>query len=198
MYDYISGKLVNKNLDYVCIDINGLAYICHIPFKTYENLVDINDNEKLYVHLHIKEDAFTLYGFKTTDERKLFRLFISVSGIGPKIAIAILSVFTPSEIKNIILNEDYKFLSKVNGLGVKKAQKLIIEIKDKIDKTIEVSNDNNMFEINIVKNELLLALESLGYNKIKLEDYISNEEIIEIKDSGKLMKEILKKISNFK
>lgn len=196
MYDYISGNLVTKALDYACIDVNGVGYILYIPFKIYENLNEINSFEKLYTYLHVKEDDMRLYGFKTITERSIFKKVISVSGIGPKIALAILSVYTPGEISSMVLSDDYKMLSKVNGLGVKKAQKLIIELKDKLD-DIEAS-ETNTFKLHIVKNEIKLALEALGYVKLKIEDYITDEEINEVRDSGKLMKEILKKLSKKK
>lgn len=196
MYDYISGKLVTKALDYACIDVNGVGYILYIPFKTYENLNEINSFEKLYTYLHVKEDDMRLYGFKTITERSIFKKVISVSGIGPKIALAILSVYTPGEISSMVLSDDYKMLSKVNGLGVKKAQKLIIELKDKLDDIEAI--ETNTFKLHIVKNEIKLALEALGYVKLKIEDYITDEEINEVRDSGKLMKEILKKLSKKK
>lgn len=193
MYEYINGKLTMKKLDSVCLDVNGVGYLCNISFKTYENLVELGELEKLYIHLMVKEDDLSLYAFKTEEERKLFKLFISMSGIGPKIALAILSMYSSSEIVSIVKNDDYKTLSRVNGLGVKKSQKLIIEVKDKIENILVY--DENVFEISIIKNEIKLALESLGYNKIKLDDYISDEDIQRVKDSAKLMKTILIKIS---
>lgn len=193
MYEYIKGKLTIKALDYACIDVNGVGYILYIPFKTYENLGIIDSEQILYTHLQVKEDDMKLYGFKTLEERNLFRKIISVNGIGPKIALAILSMYAPSEITSIILNEDAKMLSKVNGLGLKKAQKLIIELKDKVD-SIGLENVE-IFNKHIIKNEIKQALEALGYVKLKIEDYITDDEIEKINDSGAIMKVILRKIS---
>lgn len=193
MYEYIKGKLTIKALDYACIDVNGVGYILYIPFKTYENLDSIDSEQILYTHLQVKEDDMKLYGFKTLEERNLFRKIISVNGIGPKIALAILSMYAPSEITSIILNEDAKMLSKVNGLGLKKAQKLIIELKDKVD-SIGIENIE-IFNKHIIKNEIKQALEALGYVKLKIEDYITDDEIEKINDSGAIMKVILRKIS---
>lgn len=193
MYEYIRGKLSSKALDNACIDVNGIGYILYIPFKTYENLVNIGEDEKLYAYMHVKEDDIRLYGFKTLNERNLFRKIITVSGIGPKIGLTILSVYTPNELVNIISNEDAKLLSKVNGLGIKKAQKLIIELKDKVDSILEENVE--VFTNYIIKSEIKQALEALGYNKLKLEDYITDKEIEEIKDSGQIMKIILRKLS---
>lgn len=194
MYEYIRGKLSSKALDNACIDVNGIGYILYIPFKTYENLVNIGEAEKLYAYMHVKEDDIRLYGFKTLNERNLFRKIITVSGIGPKIGLTILSVYTPNELVSIISNEDAKLLSKVNGLGIKKAQKLIIELHDKLDDMIH-EKDIQVFSTHIIKSEIKQALEALGYSKLKLEDYITDAEINEIRDSGKLMKVILRKLS---
>ena len=144
--------------------------------------------------MHVKEDDIRLYGFKTLNERNLFRKIITVSGIGPKIGLTILSVYTPNELVSIISNEDAKLLSKVNGLGIKKAQKLIIELHDKLDDMIH-EKDIQVFSTHIIKSEIKQALEALGYSKLKFEDYITDAEINEIRDSGKLMKVILRKLS---
>lgn len=191
MYEYINGSLVVKELEHIALECMGVAYLIYIPFKTYEALGNIGETEKIYIHMNVKEDDITLYGFKNINERKIFKQIIKVSGIGPKIALSVLSTFNYSEIGSIINNENAKLLAKVPGLGLKKAQKLIIELKDKVD--LLDSTDN--FNLHIVKNEVSMALETLGYNKIKIEDYISNEEIEKLSDSALIMKEILKKIA---
>lgn len=191
MYEYISGKIVEKNLEYIAIDISGLAYLIYVPFKTYEKLDD--EFAKLYIYQKVKEDDIKLYGFYSKFEREVFAKIISVSGIGPKIALSILSSFNAQEFLAIINANDYKILSSVPGLGSKKAQKLIIELKDKFD---NFDVDNKLFETKVIKNELKMALSSLGYTNIEIDKYISEEEIIELNDSGKLMKLILQKIGN--
>ena len=191
MYEYINGNIVIKELDHVALECMGVAYLIYIPFKTYDSIGSIGQVEKLYIHMNVKEDDITLYGFKTINERKIFKSVIKVSGIGPKIALSILSTFNSSEISNIISTENSKLLSTVPGLGIKKAQKLIIELKDKFYIEDEVSR----FNVHIIKNELSMALDSLGYSKIKIEEYITNDEIEKIADSGLIMKEILKKIA---
>lgn len=191
MYEYINGSLVVKELEHIALECMGVAYLIYIPFKTYEALGNIGETEKIYIHMNVKEDDITLYGFKNINERKIFKQIIKVSGIGPKIALSVLSTFNYSEIGSIINNENAKLLAKVPGLGLKKAQKLIIELKDKVE--LLESTDN--FNLHIVKNEVSMALETLGYNKIKIEDYISNEEIEKLSDSALIMKEILKKIA---
>lgn len=192
MYEYINGNIAIKELDHVALECMGVAYLIYIPFKTYEVMGSVGQVEKLYIHMNVKEDDITLYGFKTTNERKIFKSVIKVSGIGPKIALSILSTFSASEISSIISSENSKLLSTVPGLGIKKAQKLIIELKDKFDIDSEVSD----FNIHIIKNEVSMALDSLGYTKVKIEDYITNDEIEKLADSGHIMKEILKKIAS--
>lgn len=191
MYEYINGSLVVKELEHIALECMGVAYLIYIPFKTYEALGNIGETEKIYIHMNVKEDDITLYGFKNINERKIFKQIIKVSGIGPKIALSVLSTFNYSEIGSIINNENAKLLAKVPGLGLKKAQKLIIELKDKV----ELLDSTDNFNLHIVKNEVSMALETLGYNKIKIEDYISNEEIEKLSDSALIMKEILKKIA---
>lgn len=198
MYDYIFGIVENKTLEYVSLDINGLGYILYVSFKSYESIANIGEKQKLYVHQHITENDMRLYGFINEIERKMFKKIISISGIGPKIAISILSVFTSSELSDIISNNDYKQLSTVPGLGVKKAQKLIIELRDKVD-DIELGEvEVKDFNIKIIKNDIRLGLDALGYNKVKIEDYISDEEIKELGNDSIIMKEILKKIAKKK
>lgn len=196
MYEYINGILVDKALDYALIDNNGLCYIIYIPFKTYEKLNIVNEKQKLYLYQFVKEDDLRLYGFSTKEEREIFKLTISVSGIGPKIALAILSFFSPQELSLIFKNDDHMALSKVNGLGVKKAQKLIIELKDKIPMYDEPNDEK--YELFNIKNDIKLALQSLGFDRINVEQYLTDEHILEVKDSSALMREILKAISKAK
>lgn len=190
MYEYISGRIVEKNLEYVAIDVSGIAYLIYIPFKTYEKLDD--NNVKLYIYQKVKEDDIKLYGFYTKVERDFFIKIINVNGIGPKIALSILSSFTTNELLTIINSNDYKMLSTVPGLGAKKAQKLLIELKDKFD-NYELTTSS--FEVKIIKNELKMGLFSLGYTNIELEKYISDENIEKINDIGKLMKLVLQQIA---
>ena len=111
MFEYISGKLTIKKIDYVAIDINGLAYKIHISLKTFEKLDNIGNSEKLYIYTNVKEDDISLYGFKTQNERELFKALISISGVGPKLAIAILSTFNTREIIDIVNENETKIFT---------------------------------------------------------------------------------------
>ena len=205
MFEYICGKLSVKKIDYVALDINGLAYKIYISLKTFEKMSNIESTEKLYIHTNVKEDDISLYGFKTQNERELFKALISVNGVGPKLAIAILSTFNTKEIVDIILENEPKIFIKVPGLGIKKAQKIILDLKDKVKK-LELSeienestntlNENNTSssEILLMKEDLKLALESLGYADTDVSKWIKNDELIKIKNISEAIKIILKRI----
>lgn len=205
MFEYICGKLSVKKIDYVALDINGLAYKIYISLKTFEKMSNIESTEKLYIHTNVKEDDISLYGFKTQNERELFKALISVNGVGPKLAIAILSTFNTKEIVDIILENEPKIFIKVPGLGIKKAQKIILDLKDKVKKLefSEIINENNntlngnntsSFEILLMKEDLKLALESLGYADTDVSKWIKNDELIKIKNISEAIKIILKRI----
>ena len=205
MFEYICGKLSVKKIDYVALDINGLAYKIYISLKTFEKMSNIESTEKLYIHTNVKEDNISLYGFKTQNERELFKALISVNGVGPKLAIAILSTFNTKEIVDIILENEPKIFIKVPGLGIKKAQKIILDLKDKVKKIefSEIINENSntlngnntsSSEILLMKEDLKLALESLGYADTDVSKWIKNDELIKIKNIGEAIKIILKRI----
>ena len=205
MFEYICGKLSVKKIDYVALDINGLAYKIYISLKTFEKMSNIESTEKLYIHTNVKEDNISLYGFKTQNERELFRALISVNGVGPKLAIAILSTFNVKEIIDIIIENESKIFIKVPGLGIKKAQKIILDLKDKVTKLefSEIINENSntlngnntsSSEILLMKEDLKLALESLGYADTDVSKWIKNDELIKIKNISEAIKIILKRI----
>ena len=205
MFEYICGKLSVKKIDYVALDINGLAYKIYISLKTFEKMSNIESTEKLYIHTNVKEDNISLYGFKTQNERELFKALISVNGVGPKLAIAILSTFNTKEIVDIILENEPKIFIKVPGLGIKKAQKIILDLKDKVTKLefSEIINENSntlnrnntsSSEILLMKEDLKLALESLGYADTDVSKWIKNDELIKVKNISEAIKIILKRI----
>ena len=205
MFEYICGKLSVKKIDYVALDINGLAYKIYISLKTFEKMSNIESTEKLYIHTNVKEDDISLYGFKTQNERELFKALISVNGVGPKLAIAILSTFNTKEIVDIILENEPQIFIKVPGLGIKKAQKIILDLKDKVKKLefFEIINENSntlngnntsSSEILLMKEDLKLALESLGYADTDVSKWIKNDELIKVKNISEAIKIILKRI----
>lgn len=207
MFEYIFGKLDIKKVDYVAIDINGLAYKIYISLKTFEKLNEIGKDEKLYIFTNVKEDNISFYGFKTQNERELFKGLITISGVGPKLAIAILSTFEVKEVIEIVSVDEIKIFTKVPGLGLKKAQKIILDLKDKVKKlniseSFEEKNKNSQIsfksEVLILKEDLKLALDSLGYQNEDVSKWITDEELCEIGDISEVIKIVLQKIQSKK
>jgi Holliday junction DNA helicase RuvA len=163
MITQIRGRLVEKSPTGVVIDCNGVGYFIHISLHTFSQLTD-NESIKLLTHLQVKEDSHQLYGFVTAMEREIFRLLISVSGIGTNTARTMLSSLTPKQVREGIAAEDVALIQSVKGIGLKTAKRVIIDLKDKIlkiydiDETLSVSNNTN-------KDEALSALEVLGFAK---------------------------------
>ncbi|AKA35545.1 Holliday junction branch migration protein RuvA [Flagellimonas lutaonensis] len=170
MITHLRGKLVEKNPTYVIIECNGVGYFLNISLNTFSCIKD-EENIKLYTHLQIKEDAHTLFGFATRTEREIFRLLISVSGIGSSIARTMLSSLNPEQIRDAIANEDVATIQAIKGIGAKTAQRVIVDLKDKILKVYdigEVSPSSN----NTTKEEALSALEVLGFARRQSEKII--------------------------
>jgi len=175
MIAHIKGRLVEKTPTYVVIDCNGVGYKLNISLQTYTSIED--ENCKLLTHLSVKEDSHTLYGFFTADERELFRQLISVSGVGPNTARMILSTYSALEIISYIISADVPAIQNVKGIGAKTAQRIIIDLKDKVGKGLEIS-DLLFTQDNTVRDEALSALLALGFTKKvaekKLEQVLKN------------------------
>lgn len=185
MITHIIGKLVEKTPTYVVVDVNGIGYKIKISLQTF-SAID-SDLCKLYTHLSVKEDSHTLFGFFEESERHLFRNLISVSGVGPSTAQVILSTYSPKEIIHHITNADVKAVQSVKGIGAKTAQRIIIDLKDKVAKGMPTSD--LLFETlgNTIKDEALSALVALGFAKKGAENKIdkvlrSNPEIVTVED----------------
>jgi Holliday junction DNA helicase RuvA len=163
MITQIKGKLVEKNPTQVVVDCNGIGYEINISLYTFSSLSS-DENIKLFTHLQVREDAHILYGFFTVLERAVFRLLISVSGIGTSTARTMLSSLTPVEIHQAIATEDVPTIQGVKGIGLKTAQRVIIELKDKI-KSLQGTDEIPVFKSNTIKEETLSALEVLGYSR---------------------------------
>ena len=162
MITQIIGRLVEKSPTELVVDCNGIGYSINISLNTFSKLSD-EENIKLYTHLIIKEDSHSLFGFLTKSERELFRLLISVSGVGASTARVMLSSLSPTEIVSAIANEKVSIVQSIKGIGSKTAQRIILELKDKI---LGIDNNDNDFEL-IPKEseEAISALEVLGYSR---------------------------------
>lgn len=164
MITCIKGKLIQKSPTFIVIDVGGIGYFLHISMNTFENLPLLEKDVFIYTEMIVREDSITLYGFHSESERQLFRLLISVSGIGPKSGIGILSGVSLNEFKSAILTANTTLLQKLPGIGKKTAERLIVELKDKFAK-LSIHEEGSLLPRNDSVEEATLALESLGYNK---------------------------------
>jgi Holliday junction DNA helicase RuvA len=164
MFAYIDGILVEKNPTYAVIDCQGIGYMLHISLNTFSKLQQEQQQCRLYTHLQIKEDAHTLYGFSSQEERLLFRMLIAVSGIGASTAQMMLSAMSVSELTSCIAGGNTGALQTIKGLGAKTAQRVVIELQDKIAKT-DISINKLDTSSNNVRNEALSALVLLGFSR---------------------------------
>jgi len=172
MITQITGRLVEKTPTTLVIDCNGLGYEVHISLHTFSQ-VKAEEQIKLYTHLQIREDAHTLFGFHTLLERSIFRLLLSVSGIGAATARTMLSSLAPQEIHAAIVQEDLATIKGVKGIGLKTAQRVLIELKDKMLQLHE-NEQIPLLKSNTIKEEALSALEVLGYPRRQAEKVIDN------------------------
>ncbi len=163
MLEYIHGKIAETGPAHIVVDINGMGYLINISLHSYSQL-EGKTEAKLYIHEHIREDAYTLYGFADMAERELFRHLISVSGIGANTARMMLSSMSPEEIRGYILTGNVNQLKGIKGIGVKTAQRILVELKDKLGKE---PVDQKLFapQDNTISDEALSALVMLGFAK---------------------------------
>ena len=170
MIEYLDGKIVELNPAHAIVDVGGVGYFITISLNTYSALTRTKSG-KLFIHEVIREDAHNLYGFSEPDERVLFRNLISVSGIGPNTGILFLSSLSVIEIKSAIVSGDFNKLKTIKGVGLKTAQRLVVELKDKLGKE-PLPSDIFSTENNTTREEALSALVTLGFVKKNAEKII--------------------------
>ena len=172
MIAYVSGKLVEKNLTDVVVDVQGLGYRVLIPASTYEALPQPGHPAKLLTVHHVREDAVTLFGFASEAERLIFEAMLGVSGVGPKLALATLSAMNPTELRDRILEGDAAMLTNIPGVGRKTAERLVVELKDKLAK-LNLPGGGVLSGGSEVKAaaraDALAALEALGFTRAQAE-----------------------------
>jgi Holliday junction DNA helicase RuvA len=166
MIAFLRGKLIHKDPTYVVIEVNGVGYHVHISLQTFTEIKD-QENILLFTHLNVREDAHILFGFSKESERKMFQLLVSVNGVGPSTAIVMLSYMNVEEIKSAIVHDDAATLQRIKGIGGKTAQRVIIELKDKLKKDAyeEIIPSGTGVRHNTLRAEALSALITLGINK---------------------------------
>jgi Holliday junction DNA helicase RuvA len=193
MITHLRGKLVEKNPTYVIVEVSGVGYWLNISLNTFSQLAD-DEAIFLYTHLSVKEDSHTLYGFISKIEREIFRLLISVSGVGPSIARTMLSSMTTDEIQQAIAAGDVGTIQSVKGIGAKTAQRVLIDLKDKILKSYAI-DEESIVQNNTAKEEALSALEVLGFLR-KQSEKVLDKILLEDKTLGvaSLIKKALKNL----
>ena len=201
MIHFVRGKLEETGTDYVVLDNHGIGYFIYIPSSLLDELPSKGDVVRLYTYLYVREDQMTLYGFLTRDDLQIFKLLIGVSGIGPKGALGILSKISTNQLRLAVMAGDSKAISKAPGIGPKTAQKLIIELKDKLkfedileqDEPVSktVSMDQN------ASTETLMALVSLGYSESEAYQALKKVDASSDMDSETLLKLALKQMLIF-
>lgn len=172
MFAYIKGNLVEKLNHYVVVETMGIGYKIFMSETAIAKIGEVGDNVKVHTHYHVREDDISLYGFLSNDELKMFELLLSVSGIGAKSAITMLSHMNPSEFAMSIITNDISKLTKIPGIGPKSAQRIVLELKDKLKTEQAISKIeevNEVFRTNENTDEAISALQILGYNRKEIE-----------------------------
>ena len=201
MYSYIKGTLEEIGEDYLVVEAGGIGYHIYTTGQTFQDLPSMREEVKVFTYLHVREDAMILFGFLTRDELNIFKLLLGVSGIGPKGALAILSVMTTDDLRFAVLGEDAKAIAKAPGVGAKTAQRLILELKDKLsledafEQKLSKNTDVQAGKTNDAKNEAVQALVALGYSSSEALKALNGLEVTEITDVEDLLKAALKKMA---
>lgn len=178
MFSYLKGILVTKSIGYIVIDVGGVGFKIFMSETSIKKLGETGEEVKVFTHMQVREDDISLYGFTTNEELRMFELLISVSGVGAKSAIAMLSNISPSSFALAVISNDIKSLTKIPGIGSKTAQRIVLELKDKLKTEESISNNSNEEIIVAIKDdnktsEAVQALKVLGYTSAEIEKVLS-------------------------
>lgn len=191
MFSYIKGSLEVKSMGYIVVECNGIGYKIFMSDKSLSEIGEVGDNIKVYTYFKVKEDEVSLYGFKTDEELRMFELLLSVSGIGAKSAISMLSNIEPSAFAFAVISDDVDKIVAIPGIGKKTAQRLILELKDKL-KSVDIEKEKLSVEEKVKECEGLKdatsALQVLGYTKREIDIAFSNVDL-----SNMTVEQIIKK-----
>ncbi len=188
MIGYLTGKIISIKPTEVLLDVNGVGYLVHISLNTFEKISNQQSAVSLFTYLAVREDALDLYGFSSIDEKEMYQLLISVNGIGPKLGLSILSGIQINELKEAIKTGNLSRLISIPGIGRKTGERLLIELRDKVDSlasSIEASPTENYK----IKSDSIAALVSLGYNLKSAEKAVRNAIV---KDANITIEDLIK------
>ena len=183
MYAYIKGSLEVKSNLYIIVETGGIGYQIYMPQKAIEKLGEIGAQVKIYTHHHVREDNISLYGFNNQEELRMFELLLSVSGIGAKSAISMLSEVSPSSFALSVITNDVSKLVKIPGIGKKTAARIVLELKDKLKTETATEKTEEIVEINQGEekvDELIAALQVLGYTRYEINQVIGKIDVKEL------------------
>jgi holliday junction DNA helicase RuvA len=186
MIGYLSGKIISSKPTRITLDVNGVGYLVNISINTFEKISD-KESASLFIYTNVKEDSISLFGFYTESEKEMFELLISVNGIGPKLAVSILSGILVDDLRHAIMSGDISKIVSVPGIGRKTAERLVLELKSKISSVSTEGEGKISFGI---KNEAIAALTTLGYNLKQAEKSVRD---ILTKDSNATLEDLIKK-----
>ena len=199
MITYVRGQLTEVTANSIVLEAYGIGYEIMIPASIFGKLDSIGNEMKIYTYQNVKEDALDLYGFLTRDDLEIFKLLITVNGIGPKGALNILSAMTPDDLRIAVLSDDVKKIQSAPGIGGKTAQKVILDLKDKLTLSDIVSTGDIIPDNNAVasgaKEEAIEALASLGYSASEALKTVNGLQLTEDMDSEDILKAALKKLA---
>ncbi len=203
MIAYIKGEFADVTEDGIVVDKDGMGYEVRVPYSVMQNLPSLGSMIKVYTYMYVREDAMNLYGFLTKDDLNIFKLLITVNGIGPKGALGILSNISPDDLRFAVLAGDTKAIAKAPGIGAKTAAKLILELKDKLkledafEEKLSHTEESNMNRdaLSGIRNDAIQALVALGYNNTDALKSVRQVEITDDMNVEDVLKLSLKKIS---
>ena len=200
MITYLKGTLEEIGNDYIVVDVNNIGYLVKVSLRVIEGLPGIGSNVKIHTYTYVREDVIALYGFLSKDDLQMFLLLLGVNGVGPKGALGILSMFSAQELRLAIISQDSKTIAKAPGIGAKTAQRMLIDLKDKVsveetfakmgEETITVVNSNAVDSG--ARNDAIEALTALGYSASESMKAVNAVEITENMTSDAILKAALK------
>lgn len=200
MYAYIKGEIVDITEDNLVLECNNIGYNIRIPLSVAQRLPGIGATVKIYTYTSVREDAFNLFGFLSKDDLEIYKKLIAVNGIGPKGALSILSAMSAEDLRFAILSGDVKAISKAQGIGAKSAERIILELRDKVQLMGSAALEPDVMAAgvptqNSAKNEAVEALTSLGYTPSDALKAVRQITVTEDMDAGTILKQVLKIIS---
>jgi Holliday junction DNA helicase RuvA len=191
MIAFLRGRVLDKHPNRIVIDVNGVGYELHVPLSTYYDVGEPGTEIALHVHTHVRDDALQLYGFLTTLEQQLFERLIAISGIGPKLAVAVLSGIDSDELVSSIQRADVARLTRIPGIGKKTAERIVLELKDRLADVARpaVADGGIRTQMDHVRDDLVSALENLGYHRPLAEKAV---DAVRARDGSALFEDALK------